>query len=185
MTTLRIILSIIALTTSALTRAPHARADESVIVRTYGAGSDFYGDLSDHRAAKTFGLGIRRGADGFSMRFDILNLALPDSSGVFPFAPSEDLTFLAFLLQPAWCAPLAANLSGCAGLGVGIVNVNGRDDKQDYGTWHYDATLSYLLTPSWSIEAVVKYVGRVEQTNAGKKSDFSMLTYGLGPSLAL
>jgi hypothetical protein len=65
------------------------------------------------------------------------------------------------------------------------VNVNGGEDRRDWGTWNYQVQVDVELTPWLSVMALGKLVGRVEQRVAGQDAAFSfwVASAGLGAAL--
>lgn len=150
-----------------------------------GHGVRFVGDLSDeslHSAvdvqlefmfvrAKT--LPIR----GF-VAVEAMFTGATHTQQAFPFAPGEDLAVRAFLFIPQGCWQPTGSLLWCAGIGQGTVNVNGEQERRDYGTWNYQSSLRFFPRDGLSVGVMGKYVGQVEQQVRGEDSAFSFVTLG-------
>jgi hypothetical protein len=64
----------------------------------------------------------------------------------------------------------------CGGIGQGTVNVNGDDNRRDYGTWNYQTSLRFFPYKGLSVGLLGKYVGRVEQQVNGRDSQFTFMS---------
>jgi hypothetical protein len=106
-------------------------------------------------------------------------------NGVFPFGSGEHLRLLGFLLMPTICALTSAPVQICASLGLGTVNMNGAQNRQDYGSWNYQLAINYGFYKGLALRGAVKYVGQVEQTAAGNPSEFGFTSWLFGLSWLL
>jgi hypothetical protein len=115
----------------------------------------------------------------WGFKFDVLGAKLRHDGNRFPFESKAKLEVLCFLLQPIICTE-TGDTQFCTGLGVGNVNVNSAQDRRDYGSWHYEASIRHQIYGPFSIEAITKYVGKVEQRVKGVEAEFSFVTYAAG-----
>lgn len=153
-------------------------------LRALGGVSGFAGDLDGSGPHPTALVGGRRAfEDGtIALSFDVLRTEAIQREGAFPYDSGDRLDVLAFLLLPQLCGEARAGTEVCGGIGLGTVNVNTAGDRQDYGTWHYEAAARQDLTAALQLEVAAKYIGKVEQTRAGEDAAFWFVTYGAGIS---
>lgn len=148
----------------------------------------FLGDLSTEKSAPLYGFHLRHWLEpqalsplldlrtGLSL--DILSVKTRHDGNVFPYRQDDEIRILAFLFLPTFC--LHSNdldLQLCGAIGQGTVNVNTSDNRQDYGTWNYQADLKW--GHEITIGLMTKFVGKVEQRVEGKDSEFSFESLGI------
>ncbi len=155
--------------------------------RALAGYSRFYGDLTDARSSPT-AMGSFRRMQGEERRrwgigFDYLKTSVRHDEQYFPHPEHTELAISCVLIMPIVCES-AGNFETCAGLGLGTVNVNSKDVRQDYGSWHYEVSGRWFFHQHWALTAFTKYVGWVEQRNFGVDSEFAFLTYGAGVGYA-
>ena len=148
----------------------------------------FLGDLSTEKSAPLYGFHFRHWHEpqGLSpllnlkagLSLDVLSIKTRHDGNVFPYRQDEEIRILAFLFLPTVC--LHSNnldMQVCGAIGQGTVNVNTDDNRQDYGTWNYQADLK------WGQEIMIglmtKFVGKVEQRVEGRDSEFSFASLGV------
>jgi len=153
-------------------------------LRALGGVSAFAGDLDGTERHPTVLVGVRRPfEDGaVALSFDVLRTEAMQRRGAFPYDRGDRLDVLAFLLLPQLCGEARAGTEVCGGIGLGTVNVNTEGDRQDYGTWHYEAAARQDLTAALQLEVAAKYIGKIEQTREGDDAAFWLVTYGAGIS---
>jgi hypothetical protein len=98
----------------------------------------------------------------------------------FAYPAGADLQMLSFLFRGNLCWLASDALSACLGLGQGTVNINAERDRRDWGTWTYQASVDYALSPHWGVVALGQYIGEVEQEIDGIAASFTVLTAGGG-----
>lgn len=114
------------------------------------------------------------------LSFDVMTLSTVHTGKTFPFDSGVNLRLLNFFMIPSICYRFVDHFRSCAGIGIGTVNVNSETQRRDYGSWNYQIQAQYFLYDAWSIQALVKYVGEVEQTVAGAASQFGFYAFGIG-----
>jgi hypothetical protein len=176
--------------------AARAEAASAVAMRTGAAAADFHGELSHERARPSYFVGARYAPvseEGGSstwagLGFDVLSSSVHQRHDAFPYETDQRLDVLAFLVLPHVCHG-TDGLALCGGIGLGTVNVNSPANRQDYGTWHYEASARLPLAAlgrdgtgraAWNAELVAKYVGKVEQRVEERDAAFWLIAYGLG-----
>jgi hypothetical protein len=163
------------------------QAAEAVIA---GGQAALHGDLSKDQTVPVFALQWRKqeaadpGSASLSWRpyygFEVLHGTAKAGKTDFPYDEGASLRFLGFFMTPGLCVQRELPLAACAGIGIGTLNVNSPDNRQDYGTWNYELAIRYPLTESVLMRLAGKKVGDVEQTRQGSASHFWLTSILLG-----
>lgn len=174
---------IFVLASSFLTAAPVQGAEAAI---AHGRAA-MHGDLSTEKSAPLSLLQARQNlpfhrpleALDFSsyFGFEILQSEAAAKSTPFPFEAGSSLKFLGFFMTPGFCIRSGLPFEMCAGIGIGTLNVNARDNRQDYGTWNYETAVRYPFGDGFFVRVAGKKVGDVEQTSRGRSAHFWMTSW--------
>lgn len=158
-----------------------------------GSGATvFHGDLSSQAAAVSYGALLRETGSkpddaakvSWFTGFEIFSSETTHDGSRFPFVEQARLSLLGFFISPGLC--LGLDLTDiCGALGIGTLNVNSRNNRQDYGTWNYQIDAKYWLSERFFGQIAAKKIGDVEQTVGGRASLFWLTTFVLSAGFQL
>jgi hypothetical protein len=151
------------------------------------AASSFFGDLSTNKTQWTHDFQLTffhfNSADWpleYYVAIDTLFTDAQNTGNKFSYPTDSRIRILAFLFIVNICSKDLTPINFCVGLGQGTVNANTVPEQRDWGTWNYQLLAKYTLKPEFSIHALAKYVGRVEQVVNTQYAYFSFISWGLG-----
>lgn len=147
--------------------------------------ASFVGDLTSERAVPLYGVHLRYWLPDVveqpwkgGLSWDIMHADVRHEGDQFPYDPGASLHLLVFLITPTVCHEVGfAALDACGGIGIGTVNVNSSANRQDYGSWSYQLDLK--REHEVRIGLMAKFIGKVEQTQAHRPSEFSVEAVGV------
>ena len=146
----------------------------------YGVAA-FHGDLSKDQSAPVASFQMRffshfqneetRSAPGFA-GFEVVLANTVHNGHFFPYRDNAHLSLLGFFMTPGICVDTVPILNICASIGIGTLNLNSKNNRQDYGTWNYQLDGSIQITNATFFRLALKKIGDVEQTVEDRASHF-------------
>jgi hypothetical protein len=151
-------------------------------------GALWHGSLKDEAARPFYGLNLSwlaavTTAFGVGFQIDYSKTSLSNNGAGFTLESEKDLDVSTISFIPSLCH-LASKMQLCGGIGQGTVNVNGTEERRDFGSWTYTAAAKFFWD-QYSFMTMARYVGQIEETTAegDREMGFKSLGIGIGYSL--
>lgn len=151
-------------------------------------GALWHGSLNDESARPYYGVNLNWLAAvtetaGVGFQIDYSKTSLNNKGSGFALESEEDLSVSTIAFIPSFCH-LATKVQLCGGIGQGTVNVNGSEERRDFGSWTYTAAAKFFWD-QYSIMTMARYVGQIEEESDGleREMGFKSVAVGIGYSL--